>query len=301
MIESSLLQRLRGIGFAPSLLQSLVQAAPAAAGIDELAPLRVVEVQREGLVLHDGQAECSARLYPALRTQLAAAGDAIACGDWVLAERNTFGEWWVHTRLPPLNQLARRLHDGRDKVERVVIVSNVDTALLVMGLDHDFNLRRLERYVALVRMAGVAAVVVLTKRDLAADAAARLQQVQAVLPADVMAVAVNALGSEPREQLEPWLQPGQTLVLLETPDAMRGRVSAVNSLFIGASNQLGEFESGATAAVMGPVGSVVLGGVCTLAVAGLWLRVFPTLAQRDALVQAVTAGRCRRGERGWYP
>ena len=53
----------------------------------------------------------------------------------------------------------------------------------------------------------------------------------------------------------------QTLVQLETPDAMRGRVSAVNSIFIGASNQLGEFESGATAALLGPVGSVVAGGV----------------------------------------
>jgi hypothetical protein len=55
----------------------------------------------------------------------------------------------------------------------------------------------------------------------------------------------------------------QTLVQLETPDDMRGRVSAVNSVFIGASNQLGEFESGATAAWLGPVGSVVLGGVGT--------------------------------------
>ena len=81
----------------------------------------------------------------------------------------------------------------------------------------------------------------------------------------------------------------QTLVQLETPDAMRGRVSAVNSVFIGASNQLGEFESGATAALMGPVASVVLGGVATLAVAGLWLRLFPALAQRDALVQAGAA------------
>ena len=81
----------------------------------------------------------------------------------------------------------------------------------------------------------------------------------------------------------------QTLVQLETPDAMRGRVSAVNSVFIGASNQLGEFESGATAALMGPVASVVMGGVATLVVAGLWLRLFPALAQRDALVQAGTA------------
>ncbi len=75
----------------------------------------------------------------------------------------------------------------------------------------------------------------------------------------------------------------QSLVQLETPDAMRGRVSAVNSVFIGASNQLGEFESGATAAILGPVGSVVLGGVGTLVIAACWMRLFPTLARRGAL------------------
>jgi len=78
----------------------------------------------------------------------------------------------------------------------------------------------------------------------------------------------------------------QTLVQLETPDDMRGRVSAVNSVFIGASNQLGEFESGATAAWLGPVGSVVLGGAGSIVVAALWWRLFPALARRDALVRA---------------
>jgi hypothetical protein len=73
----------------------------------------------------------------------------------------------------------------------------------------------------------------------------------------------------------------QTLVQLETPDAMRGRVSAANGLFIGASNQLGEFESGAGAAWLGAVGSVVLGGLGTLAVAAMWWRLFPALARRD--------------------
>ncbi len=81
----------------------------------------------------------------------------------------------------------------------------------------------------------------------------------------------------------------QTLVQLETPDAMRGRVSAVNSIFIGASNQLGEFESGATAALLGPVGSVVVGGVGTMLVALTWFRLFPSLAQRDRLVVAKPA------------
>jgi MFS family permease len=79
----------------------------------------------------------------------------------------------------------------------------------------------------------------------------------------------------------------QSLVQLETPDAMRGRVSAVNSVFIGASNQLGEFESGATAAVLGPVGSVVLGGVGSIVIALLWWRWFPALARRDQLVRPV--------------
>lgn len=77
----------------------------------------------------------------------------------------------------------------------------------------------------------------------------------------------------------------QTLMQAETPDAIRGRVSAVNSIFIGASNQLGEFESGATAALFGAVGSVVMGGVGTVLVALLWFRGFPALAKRNRLVE----------------
>ncbi|MET3675285.1 MULTISPECIES: MFS transporter [Pseudomonas] len=72
-------------------------------------------------------------------------------------------------------------------------------------------------------------------------------------------------------------------VQLETPDEMRGRVSAVNGLFIGASNQLGEFESGVTAHWFGTVPAVVLGGVGTLVVTGVWIKLFPTLAKRDRL------------------
>ena len=77
----------------------------------------------------------------------------------------------------------------------------------------------------------------------------------------------------------------QSLVQLETPDVMRGRVSAVNAIFIGASNQLGEFESGATAAFLGPVGSVVLGGLGTLAIVATWMRLFPDLTHRERLVE----------------
>ena len=79
----------------------------------------------------------------------------------------------------------------------------------------------------------------------------------------------------------------QSLVQLDTPNEMRGRVSAVNSIFIGASNQLGEFESGATAALVGPVASVVLGGLGTLLVAAWWMRWFPSLAKRDHLQEEI--------------
>ncbi|WP_439686835.1 Permease, Major facilitator Superfamily [Cupriavidus oxalaticus] len=78
-----------------------------------------------------------------------------------------------------------------------------------------------------------------------------------------------------------------TLVQLDTPDDMRGRVGAVNSVFIGASNQLGEFESGVTAALFGPVGAVILGGVGTLLVVAVWMRLFPALASRDRLHEHV--------------
>lgn len=74
-----------------------------------------------------------------------------------------------------------------------------------------------------------------------------------------------------------------TLVQLSTPAAMRGRVSAVNSVFIGASNELGEFESGVTAAWLGPVTAVVVGGIGTLVVVGLWALAFPALRNVDRL------------------
>jgi predicted MFS family arabinose efflux permease len=74
-----------------------------------------------------------------------------------------------------------------------------------------------------------------------------------------------------------------SLLQLATPPEMRGRVSAVNSLFIGASNELGEFESGLTAQWWGAVRATVFGGIGALAVAGLWTVIFPGLRRADEL------------------
>ena len=74
-----------------------------------------------------------------------------------------------------------------------------------------------------------------------------------------------------------------TLVQIETPDEMRGRVSAVNAIFINTSNQLGEFESGITAQWFGAVPATVIGGIGTLIVVGLWMYWFPQLRERQRL------------------
>jgi MFS family permease len=73
----------------------------------------------------------------------------------------------------------------------------------------------------------------------------------------------------------------QPLIQLETPDNMRGRVSAVNSLFIGTSNQIGEFESGVTAEWFGTIPSVLIGGFGTLLIVAVWIKAFPALYRFD--------------------
>jgi hypothetical protein len=79
----------------------------------------------------------------------------------------------------------------------------------------------------------------------------------------------------------------RTVMQLATPDVMRGRVSAVERLFVGASNELGGFESGLTAEWFGTVPSVVIGGIGTLAVVGIWMWLFPELRALDDLADVV--------------
>jgi hypothetical protein len=69
----------------------------------------------------------------------------------------------------------------------------------------------------------------------------------------------------------------QSLVQILTPDVMRGRVSAVSSLFISASNELGEFESGVAARILGPIGAAIFGGIGSVVLTGLWAYIFPDL------------------------
>jgi hypothetical protein len=92
-------------------------------------------------------------------------------------------------------------------------------------------------------------------------------------------VALAVMGAA--DMISVWVR--STVVQLATPDDMRGRVSAVHTLFIGTSNELGDFRAGAFAAWLGALPAVLAGGVCTLLVTALWARYFPELRRIDRL------------------
>lgn len=227
--------RLRPIGLSLGVARAIALAREQASGV----PLRVTEVHRETLRVHDGTADFVTRVLPRLQRSLSEQGDALAVGDWVLAEADRHGDCWVHLRIAPQTQVARRDMHGLPQV----FASNVDTALLVMGLDADFSPRRLERYLALVQGSGVEPVVVLTKADLcAAEIEQRLLTLRSRLPARLSTVTVNALDRSAATQLAPWLALGQTLVLLGSSGA--GKSTLTNTLLGQAVQDTGAVRDG---------------------------------------------------------
>ena len=218
--------RLQPIGMTPAQAQALAALCLASSGPPR-APARVIEVHRDSIVLHDGASSFSARALPRLALELAGAGDALAVGDWIGFERDAAGTAWVVARAEPLTRIVRRDADGR----RHVVVSNVDIALLVMGLDGDFSPRRIERYLALVQGAGaIAPVVVLTKRDWAGAAVAddEADALRARLGAAVPVLAVDGTAAATASLVLPWIGRGQTAVLLGSSGA--GKSTLTNTL-----------------------------------------------------------------------
>lgn len=184
---------------------------------------RVVEVHRDCATIHDGERTLTAAATHQLMQALDAGQSALAVGDWVLTDAAD-GRTWILARMEPLTHLVRRTPDGR----RQSLASNADTALLVMGLDHDFNMRRIERYLAMVIAAGVAPVVALTKRDAASGVEDKLDALRQRLPGHVPVIAIDGRDPGSVLQLAPWLEAGQTLILLGSSGA--GKSTLTNTL-----------------------------------------------------------------------
>ncbi len=202
---------LRRIG----LTQPIASQLPALDTAPGIRLARITELHRDAAAVHDGAGLLKVRTLPRL-----AHDEPLTVGDWVLVDQSER----ITARLDPSTHIARRSSDGT----RQSLASNVDTALLVMGLDHDFNLRRAERYLALVHGAAVAPVLVLTKADIAPDADARHDEARARLPASVPIFALDGQSGSAREHLSPWLGCGQTLILLGSSGA--GKSTLTNTL-----------------------------------------------------------------------
>jgi len=231
MIEMDV-ERLRSVGLTPAMALVAIcsQPVPETDAADLAASprrlVRVIEVHRETLQVHDGVHEASVRVLPRLARWLAEQESAVAVGDWVVLVYDAHGQAWVHERITPLSHIARRDADGR----RHPVVSNVDTALLVMGLDDDFNPRRLERFLTLVQGQGVTAVVVLTKADVVTPEAVddAITELRQRIAPQVEVVAVNGTAPQTTRVLDPYLGAGQTVVLLGSSGA--GKSTLTNAL-----------------------------------------------------------------------
>ncbi len=194
----------------------------------ELVPARIAAQHRELYRVYGEQGELVASVSGSLRSQASGPQDFPVVGDWVAVRpRPRERGATIHAVLRRRTQFSRKVA-GRVTSEQVA-AANVDTVFLVMGLDGNFNLRRLERYLIAAWDSGAEPVVVLNKRDLcdAGDLAGKLVAVEAVAPG-VPVYAVSAAAGNDLDALLPYLEVGRTAALLGSSGV--GKSTLINRL-----------------------------------------------------------------------
>ncbi len=189
-------------------------------------PGRVVAGHTSLLRVRTDEGEALAAVAGSLRHRARAPEDRPAVGDWVALRPPGHGHRAVVQAVLPRRTAFVRRAAGRKDVAQV-LAANVDAVFLVMGLDRDFSLRRIERALVLTWESGAVPVVLLNKADLCDDVPARRAEVEAVAPG----VPVRAIAAKPGEGLDaliPWLVPGQTVALLGSSGV--GKSTIVNRL-----------------------------------------------------------------------
>jgi ribosome biogenesis GTPase / thiamine phosphate phosphatase len=173
---------------------------------DNCIPARVSAQHRGGYDVLTERGELRVRLAGRLRHEAASAADLPAVGDWVALREET-----VHAVLPRRSAFTRKA--AWSPTEAQVLAANLDTVFVVSGLDGDFNLRRLERYLTLAWESGATPALVLTKADLCEDVGGSLLEAEQVafgVPAHV----VSNVTGEGLDELSPYLAPAKTVALL---------------------------------------------------------------------------------------
>lgn len=166
---------------------------------------RVAIAHRQQYRLYTEQGEFTAIITGKFRHQAQTTQDFPAVGDWVVIEpQSQTDPALIHAILPRKSQFSRQASGTRTEAQ--IIAANLDTVFLVSGLDHDFNLRRIERYLVMAWESGATPVIILNKADLCDDLDAKLLAVENVA-VGVPIISLSALNQENLEALTPYLQP----------------------------------------------------------------------------------------------
>lgn len=191
---------------------------------------RVLVAHRGAYELYTEVGGLTGEISGRLRHQAASTEDVPAVGDWVAIRPHEAQKAIIHAILPRKSKFSRQV--AGSKTEQQLVATNVDTVLLVSGLDQNFNLRRIERYLVLTWESGATPVIVLNKADVCADVSACLAAVERIAPG-VPIVVLSAL-QQGVEELHPYLNPGQTIALLGSSGV--GKSTIMNQL-LGAERQ----------------------------------------------------------------
>jgi len=196
-------------------------------------PARVVEQHRSGYIVSDGpdhsfpvESLPEWQRPATYRKGSSAPEERPAVGDWVLIEGSSIKHSKIVELLPRRTAIKRAA--AGEHYKQQLIAANVDTVFVVCGLDADFNPRRIERYLLLVRSGGAEPVVVLTKSDIAQTESAAAVGVLELAAQDVAIRAVNAKDPDSVAALNEWLLPGHTAVLVGSSGA--GKSTLTNTL-----------------------------------------------------------------------
>ncbi|TXH70920.1 MAG: ribosome small subunit-dependent GTPase A [Lysobacteraceae bacterium] len=225
------LDALRAIGW-PFSGPAEERWATALAGHPSARPARVIEQHRSGYLVATGPSQTlTAESPPDWLRRRFPAQDRAAVGDWVLIEAGSGGRSRIVGILPRRTTIKRAA--AGEHYQQQLIAANIDTVFVVCGLDADFNPRRIERYLLLIRGVGgedaPEAVVVLTKADKdGCDATAALAALAGLAAQGIAVVAVNAKALTDVAALDRWLRPGRTAVLVGSSGA--GKSTLTNTL-----------------------------------------------------------------------
>lgn len=206
---------------------------------DRLSPGRVAREDAGRYLVLLSEGECTAELAGRLKHQAVTRAELPAVGDWV-ALRDADAELSLIAEVLPRKSVFSRNAAGQ-VIEEQVVAANVDTVFLVSGLDHDFNPRRIERYLTAAWESGASPVIVLNKADLATDLAGTIAEVEAI-SMEVPVVVVSALDGAGVESLSDWLTPGATIALLGSSGV--GKSTLVNALLGEERQQTGAVREG---------------------------------------------------------